>query len=154
MSVAKNISVYSIRLVRESGCNYSIPAGGIASPENAASAINAMFALHEQDREVFGILLLNTKNKIAGATIVSIGTLNHSVVHPREVFKAAILANAAGIICFHNHPSGDPAPSADDITVTDRIAKAGEILGIKVLDHIIIGHDGRFTSLANEGYIK
>lgn len=102
--------------------------------------------LNGVDREHFVVILLNRKNGIIGINTVSVGDLISSIVHPREVFKPAIVAGAASIIVAHNHPSGDPAPSRDDINVTKRLKEAGDILGINVLDHIIIG-DGCYRSL-------
>ena len=102
--------------------------------------------LNGVDREHFVVILLNRKNGIIGINTVSVGDLSSSIVHPREVFKPAIVAGAASIIVAHNHPSGDPAPSRDDINVTKRLKEAGDILGINVLDHIIIG-DGCYRSL-------
>ena len=93
----------------------------------------------KQDRECFWVVCLNGKNKVAGVNMASMGSLTSSTVHPREVFKPAILANAAGVILVHNHPSGDPTPSREDKEVTKRLKDAGGILGINVLDHIIIG---------------
>ena len=84
--------------------------------------------------------------------MVSVGTLNKAIVHPREVFKTAILSNAASIMAFHNHPSGETTPSQQDIQLTNRLYEAGELLGIKLLDHLIIG-DGTFTSLKEKGYL-
>jgi len=104
------------------------------------------------DREHFKVILLNTKNHLLGIEVVSVGSLNASLVHPREVFKKAILKSAAGIILVHNHPSGDPQPSEEDKHVTYRIAEAGEIIGIEVLDHVVIG-DGRFASLRERGFM-
>ena len=103
------------------------------------------------DREEFLVLLLDGKNKLLGFNLVSIGTLTGSLTHPREVFKAAILGNAASIILLHNHPSGDPIPSAEDMEITKRLREAGEIIGIKVLDHVIIG-DSRYISFVEDGY--
>ena len=102
--------------------------------------------LNGVDREHFVVIMLNRKNGIIGINTVSVGDLSTSIVHPREVFKPAIVAGAASIIVAHNHPSGDPAPSRDDINVTTRLKEAGDILGIGVLDHIIIG-DGCYKSL-------
>ena len=98
------------------------------------------------DREAFFVITLNTKNKIIGINLVSLGSLTSSLVHPREVFKTAILQNSASIILIHNHPSGDPAPSNDDMELTQRLKTAGDSLGIKVLDHIIVG-DNYFSFL-------
>ena len=104
------------------------------------------------DREQFIIACLNTKNEPTNISVVSVGSLNKAIVHPREVFKTAILSNASSIMAFHNHPSGDTTPSDQDIQLTNRLYEAGELLGIKVLDHLIIG-DGSFTSLKEKGYL-
>lgn len=97
-------------------------------------------------KEVFSCLLLDAKNRFIREVRVSEGTLNRSLIHPREAFREAVREAAQSVIFIHNHPSGDPSPSKDDITVTERLKNAGEIIGINVLDHIIIG-DGRFVSL-------
>ena len=102
------------------------------------------------DREHFKVILLNTKNHVLEIESVSVGNLNSSLVHPRELFKKAILKSAAGGILVHNHPSGDPQPSDEDRQVTARMVEAGEIIGIEVLDHIVIG-DGRYASLRERG---
>lgn len=102
------------------------------------------------DREHFKVILLNTKNHVLEIESVSVGSLNSSLVHPRELFKKAILKSAAGVILVHNHPSGDPQPSEEDRQVTYRMAQAGEIIGIEVLDHVVIG-DGRYASLRERG---
>lgn len=95
---------------------------------------------------------INTKNKPTAIHTVSIGTLNSTVVHPREIFKAAILSNAASIILAHNHPSGDPTPSKEDIGITKRLVDAGELLGITVMDHIIIG-ENNYVSMKKRSLI-
>ncbi|ABO49518.1 DNA replication and repair protein RadC [Desulforamulus reducens MI-1] len=104
------------------------------------------------DKEYFSALLLNTKNHVIGKETISIGTLNSSMVHPRELFKQAIRRSAAAVILVHNHPSGDPTPSREDISLTKRLIEAGEIIGIDVLDHIVLGFD-KFTSLKSKGLI-
>jgi len=91
------------------------------------------------DREKFLVFLLDGKNRVSSYEVVSIGSLSSSIVHPRESFKAAVKSNAASVIFVHNHPTGDPTPSSDDIAITKRLVEAGKILGIKVLDHIIVG---------------
>ena len=116
----------------------------IQSPDDVSKIIQSY--LNGVDREHFVVILLNRKNGIIGINTVSVGDLSSSIVHPREVFKPAIVAGAASIILAHNHPSGDPKPSLDDVRVTKRIKEAGDILGIEVLDHIIIG-DGCYESL-------
>ncbi len=97
------------------------------------------------------VLLLNNKNKIIGIHTVTVGTLDASLTHPREIFKAAFLANAASIVLAHNHPSGDPAPSAEDHTVTRQLRDAGALLGIEVHDHIVLGDAPRYYSFAEAG---
>lgn len=105
------------------------------------------------DREHFWILAVNTKNRLIKRYEVSIGILDATIVHPREVFKAAILASAGAVILVHNHPSGDPTPSSADIAMTKRLVKAGETLGIRVHDHVIIGAPNRSLSMFEEGYV-
>jgi len=136
-------------LVKEKGAMYDVQKK-IESPLAAYEAITEIAKVQEEAQEVFGILILNTKNKIVAAHEVSRGALNSSLVHPREVFKPAVLHNAAAIICFHNHPSGDPEPSRDDIEITNRLVEAGKIMGIEILDHIIVGDD-RYVSLKERG---
>ncbi len=103
-------------------------------------------------KETLKSILLDTKNRVQAVKTVSVGDLSSSIVHPREVFKDAITASAASLIVAHNHPSGDPTPSAEDVAVTKRLMEAGEILGIDLLDHIVIG-DGKFVSLKERGLI-
>ena len=105
-----------------------------------------MERLRYEKKEHFKSILVNTKGEILSVDTVSIGALSSTVVHPREVFSSAVRKSAAGVIFVHNHPSGDPLPSEEDIVTTKRLVKSGEILGIRVLDHIIIG-DGEFSSL-------
>lgn len=122
----------------------------IRSPDDVGELL--MDEMRYLDREHFKMILLNTKNHILALEVVSIGTLNSSTVHPREIFKSAIKRSAASIILVHNHPSGDPTPSCEDIETTKRIIEAGEIIGISVMDHLIIG-DGKFISLKAKGLI-
>ena len=120
----------------------------VRGPEDVAHF--AMPRYRFEDKEHFAIVVLNTKNHIIAMPDISIGSLTASVVHPREVFREALKYPAASIILLHNHPSGDPSPSREDIAVTQRLAKAGKILDIPVLDHVIIG-DNRFVSLKEMG---
>jgi len=138
-------------LVKEKGAMYDVQKR-IGSPYDAYKAITEIAKVQEEAQEVFGILILDSKNKIVAVHEVSRGALNSSLVHPREVFKPAVLHNAAAIICFHNHPSGDPLPSKEDIETTKRLIKAGKIMGIEVLDHIIVGDDV-YASLKERGEI-
>lgn len=104
------------------------------------------------EKEYFKVVLLDTKNNILGIKDISVGTLNSSLVHPREVFKEAIRLSSASLILVHNHPSGDPYPSKEDLAVTDLLCRAGELLGIKVLDHIIIG-DNIYLSFKERNFM-
>ncbi|MGE5705050.1 MAG: RadC family protein [Clostridia bacterium] len=103
-------------------------------------------------QEHFVCLFLNTKNQVIGKQTIFVGSLDASIVHPREVFKEAIKRSSASVICLHNHPSGDPTPSREDISVTKTLMGAGELVGIALLDHVIIG-DGRYISLKEQGYL-
>jgi DNA repair protein RadC len=104
------------------------------------------------DREHFKAVLLDSKNGILKIVTVAIGSLNAALVHPREIFKAAVVASAAGIIIVHNHPTGNPEPSREDADLTDRFMKCGELIGIDLVDHIIIGED-RFVSMRERGIV-
>jgi DNA repair protein RadC len=122
----------------------------IKDPETVVKAVRA--GIKDKAKEHFKLILLNPRNKIVGISTISIGTLNASLVHPREVFKDAIKHSAASIILAHNHPSGDPDPSEDDLTITKRLTEAGKILGVEVIDHIIVGKNG-FFSFKEKGLI-
>ena len=98
--------------------------------------------LRKEQREHFLVLLLNARHEALGTETVSIGSLNASIVHPREVFKPAIAQSSASVILVHNHPSGDPEPSEEDLAITKRLVEAGELLGIQVLDHVIVALRG------------
>jgi DNA repair protein RadC len=106
--------------------------------------------LRDLPQEEFHVLLLNTQHRVLRSLLVTRGVLDASLIHPREVFRPAILESAAAVVLVHNHPSGDPAPSAEDRAVTRHLARAGQSLGIRVLDHVIVG-DGRWVSMADAG---
>jgi len=134
-------TVVRIKMIREAA-----PAEvQVVSPEKAMRVAEQLLA--DEDREHLIVLMLSAKNDLIGVHTVSIGNLTASIVSPREVFKAAILANACSIILAHNHPSGDPEPSVEDIEVTRVIRLAGELLQIHLIDHIIVGKPGRSVSL-------
>ncbi len=122
----------------------------IRSPEDGAKYV--MEDMRFLSQEHFVCLYLNTKNQVLHRQTVFIGSLNASIVHPREVYKEAFKRSAASIICIHNHPSGDPTPSKEDIEVTKRLSECGKIIGIELLDHLIIG-DQKFVSLKEKGYV-
>src|SRR6266849_3817732 len=135
--------MFELKVVRERRAGYGA-ARRIRDAREVVNAFTAHFA--PLDREQFVVLLLDGKNQVLGFNVVSIGSLTAALVHAREVFKPAILGNAAAIILVHNHPSGDPEPSAEDEAITARLRQAGELLGIRVLDHVVIGDDGRYVS--------
>ncbi|CEE02180.1 UPF0758 protein [Caldibacillus thermoamylovorans] len=122
----------------------------IHSPEDGANYV--MEEMRFLTQEHFVCLFLNTKNEVIHKQTIFIGSLNASIVHPRELFKEAFRRSAASMICLHNHPSGNPEPSREDIEVTRRLVECGRILGVDVLDHIIIG-DKRYVSLKEKGYL-
>ena len=119
--------------------------------DSAQVASLLMEEMMGERRELFITLSLNTKLRIEGKDIVSIGNVDSAPVHPREVFAPAVRRGAAAVVVAHNHPSGDPAPSENDVEVTQRLINASEVLGIRLLDHVIIGN-GSFTSMKSEGY--
>lgn len=150
-----NLSILNLKVVKEKEVNYT---GNwenkrIDCPDKIIDVAINVLELHEQAEESFYIFTLDTKNQINGIFEVSRGTLNASIVHPREVFKRALMQNANSIILMHNHPSGDPAPSTEDINITNRLVEAGDMLGIRVLDHIIIGDENNYISLKQENLI-
>ncbi|MGO4532915.1 DNA repair protein RadC [Paenibacillus sp. 2TAF8] len=122
----------------------------IRTPRDAADIL--MEQLRYLQKEHFVCLFLNSKNHIIAQETLSMGSLNASIVHPREVFRAAIKCSSASIVCAHNHPSGDPTPSPEDIQITKRLIEAGAIVGIDVLDHLVIG-DGIYVSLKEKGLV-
>lgn len=126
-----NINVVSLKLVKEK--NISISMGNKFDVVSSLSNL-----IKEKDREYFVVISLNTKLFVNSINVVSIGSVNSTIVHPREVFKVAVLSNAKCIIVAHNHPSGDVMPSREDIDVTHRLKEASEIMGITLLDHIIV----------------
>lgn len=132
--------------IRECVDNFSV-----GSPKSVADIF--MNILRDEMKEHFYVLLLDTKNKIISWDEISKGDLNSSIVHPREVFKYALKYSANSIICLHNHPSGDPTPSMQDIEITKRLQEVGNLVGIKLLDHIIIGYN-KYISLKEKGIMN
>jgi DNA repair protein RadC len=146
-----SVLLAAIELAKRLSC--STPAGEIKTirgPQDVAGLL--MNEMRYLDREHFRVLLLNTKNHVLQSCLISVGSLNSSLVHPREVFKFAIKHSAAAIILCHNHPSGSPDPSNEDIDITRRLVEAGKVIGIEVLDHVVIG-DGVYVSLKERGML-
>lgn len=141
----KRVSLVRVQAIKEKVYTYEFRK--VNSPQSARELFTKLDFFVNSDREMFLVASLNTKNEPTQIEVVSVGSLNASIVHPREVFKSAILANAASIICAHNHPSGDLKPSKEDIEVTKRLVEAGKLLGIEVLDHIILNDEGEYKSI-------
>jgi len=142
----RGISIIRLQLIREGSFPYS--SKPVKNSSVAAHILQSYLA--GADREYFMALLLDAKHWVNALNVVAIGSLTTSIVHPREVFKPAVMMSSASIVVGHNHPSGDPAPSREDIELTQRLVKAGELLGITVLDHIIVG-EGRYVSFSDRG---
>lgn len=150
LSTPYAIPRYSVGLIREGTISIQeYPT--ISCSKEFADVFGTMF--EQYDREHFSIACIDAKHKIIGFHTIAVGTLTTALVHPREVFKTAILLSSASCALFHNHPSGDPTPSREDRELTKRLEQAGELLGIHVLDHIIFGANNRYYSFADEGFI-
>lgn len=145
----RDIKKYTVQLVRESETAYS--GEQINTVYKAVNLINKVFSMDCQPSEIFVMLALDTKKRPVGCFLVHQGAISHTVVSPRDVFQRALLVNAHSIIIAHNHPSGDPMPSTNDNEVTDTMRKTGDLLGVKVVDSLIIGDNGRYFSYAEEG---
>lgn len=140
-------TIPQFKIVKEAGVKYANDIV-IAGPEGSAKLISTLIG--QYDREHAVVLYLNQRHKVMGYEIASVGTINQCFMQPREIFRGALMQGAAAIIVGHNHPSGDPKPSHDDIVVTENILKAGSILGVRVLDHIVVGDDDRFASIREQ----
>jgi DNA repair protein RadC len=140
-----------VELSKRFGCIVPGERAVIRSPRDVSDAL--MQEMRDLDREHFKAILLNTRNQIIKFVTISIGTLNSSMVHPRELFKAAIKENSASIILVHNHPSGDPEPSKADIDITKRLVRSGLLLGIEILDHVIVAGN-RYLSFREKGLLE
>lgn len=141
-------------LEKEYCVNYPQLDRKMTSPEKVARFATDFLRIHERPEEYLYMLCMNNKLELTGVFELSHGNVNSSVVGIREMFQKALLANAVNVIVLHNHPSGDPTPSREDVLVTERMMDAGKLLGIGVLDHIVIGSYARFVSLKEKGYMK
>jgi len=144
-----------VRLVREPAAYYQATDAdpGTVAPVRDAASVAAYLRprLEAEEVEAFVVLVLNGKNCVVACAEVSRGTLTAALVHPREVFRPAIALGGAALILAHNHPSGDPRPSAEDMAITTRLREVGTLIGIAVLDHVVIGAGGRYVSMAEAG---
>lgn len=145
---AKRVDIVKLKMIKESSLLYK--ERRIKSPEDASLLFKQF--LDGADREYFIVLCLDIKNQPTAINVCHIGSLNSSIVHPREVLKPAIISNAASIIVAHNHPSNDPTPSREDLEVTKRLIEAGKVVGIDVLDHLIVCEES-FISLKDKGHM-
>ena len=141
---------YRCELVREPSSAYLDSDVTVLTPASASEALIKLTGIDKAPSEQLWVLFLDFKSNIKGYYMASAGSLTNAAAESRNVFRGAILANSHSIILGHNHPSGDPTPSTDDILVTRRLIDAGKILGIRVLDHIIIGHEGSYVSMQND----
>lgn len=146
---AKRVDVIRVGIIKE---------GSVLYGNRTATPAGTSYFMYDNffkwaDREQLYLICLNAKCEIQAVHLVSIGSIDTSVVHPREVFKAAILNNAHSILVAHNHPSDNLEPSRADINITKRLKETGDIIGIPLLDHLIVGSDGRYFSLKEEGYL-
>jgi len=141
---------FRIALVRDPGVNLAErPQIRLAAD---AAPLLAQY-IGDTDREVLVVAMLSVRQRVVGFHTVSVGCLTSSLVHPREVFKPAILAGSAALVLAHNHPSGDPEPSAEDLSFTRRLASGGQLLGIEIFDHLVLGEAGRFVSVRERGVL-
>jgi len=147
-----NIQKFSLRVVKETGGRYDLNKT-MDTPVDAVRILNEIVELDKRAEELFVIITMDVRSSITGLFEVSVGSINSSIVTPREVFKKAILQNAVFIILAHNHPSGDVKPSSNDIEITKRLIEIGELIGIKVVDHLILGRNDIFLSMKREGII-
>lgn len=149
--MAKIMTKYRLELVKEESHKYEVETR-ISCPKDIYEVLTKVCRIQCNAEEVFILITLNTKNIVTGYFEVHRGTINTSLVHPREVFKRALLNNARYIMVAHNHPSGDPNPSKEDIQITERLKEAGNLLGINLIDHIIVGDD-KYISLKEKGVL-
>lgn len=144
------LPIFTTKLVRERDFSFT-ERDQVTTPQEVAVILQDYFI--DRDREEFVVCLLDTANRLIGLSVASVGGLAASIVEPRQVFKVAVLANAAAVIVAHNHPSGNPEPSREDCRITQQLVEAGQLMGIPIHDHLIITSDG-YTSLAERGLLR
>src|SRR6056297_2347194 len=145
-----NIQKFSLRVVKESGGRYDLDKT-VHMPIEAVWIFNEIVELNQRTEEVCAMITLDVRNNVTGVFEVSIGSVSSSIVTPREVFKRAILQNADSVILAHNHPSGSLKPSSSDVDITERLVEIGDIIGIDVVDHIVVGDQDEFLSMREQG---
>ncbi len=148
--MAYRLKTFRVQFIAEPA---SFPTGSpCRSSDDVQRLARSIFDTLDADKEHFVLLTMNNKNRVNGFKVVSTGSLTASLVHPREVWRAALHLCAAAVVFVHNHPSGDPAPSAEDQEITRRLKETGDMLGIRVLDHVVLGDD-RFYSFSDRGLL-
>jgi DNA repair protein RadC len=149
--MAYRLKTFQVQFVAEPA---EFPAGSTCGASNDVERLaRSIYQRLDADKEHFLLLTLNNKNRVNGFKVVSTGSLTASLVHPREVWRAALHLCAAAVIFVHNHPSGEPAPSQEDQEITRRLKETGDMLGIRVLDHVVLGDNERFFSFSDRGLI-
>ena len=149
--MAYRLKTFQVQFVAEPA---EFPAGSPCRASNDVERLaRSIYQRLDADKEHFLLLTLNNKNRVSGFKVVSTGSLTASLVHPREVWRAALHLCAAAVIFVHNHPSGEPAPSQEDQEITRRLKETGDMLGIRVLDHVVLGDNDRFFSFSDKGLI-
>lgn len=151
MQPAKRVDIVRIQLVKERGIQYK--GRYLRSPRDVSNLMIDHLQMDQMERESLVAVAINIRHEPTHVEVVSTGSLTASIVHPREVFKMAILSNAYAIFLCHNHPSGDPRPSEDDRKITLRLKEAGELMGIPIIDHVVMGENGTFYSFKESGVI-
>jgi DNA repair protein RadC len=141
----------AVELGRRTVVQAARPRVQMTSPRSVAEYLMPQYG--NRRVEQFGVLLLDTKHRVLRSTVLSVGTLDASIVHPREIFREAVAGGAASLVLFHNHPSGDPEPSREDTRLTERLVAAGTLMGIEVLDHVILG-EARYFSYREKGSLS
>lgn len=144
--IYKNVGIIRLQMVKDGRTLYGMRR--LVNPKDAVEAVKPLFSLC--DREIVAVVSVDTKCAPLAVEVASVGGLDACIINPRIIFKHALLNNAASVICFHCHPSGDPQPSGEDRKVTERLHEAGKILGVRLLDHIIIGDDSYFSFREHE----
>ena len=147
-----SINIYTLKQIRTKRQRYDMEGFQITSPSVCYNVLQYLFDLKSEPVEKFGIIALNSKHKIVGVHIIGSGTIDKIYIEPRQVYMAALINNAKAIIAFHCHPSGDPTPSRDDLFLTQRLKKAGKIMCIELLDHLITG-ERDYVSLKEQGLV-
>ena len=150
MAVTKEQVLAALELGRRTVMPDAVERRQFTAPRELARWLVPQFGAHSVEQ--FGVVLLDTKHRVMRTTVVTVGTLDASIVHPREIFREAAAAGAAAIVVFHNHPSGDPEPSDEDVQLTHRLIAAGVLMGIDVIDHVILGNV-RYCSMKEDRYI-